>query len=142
MNEPRRYRFTRAQRLQHKREFEAVYAAKARAESWPLLVQAVPAIGGRSRLGLSIGRRLGNAVRRNRMKRLLRESFRLEQAEFPAAYDVVVSTKPHEELSLDDYRRLLRESIAKLDRLWTKRRQRNEADAPENPRGPASSPEA
>lgn len=142
MNEPRRYRFTRAQRLQHKREFEAVYAAKARAESWPLLVQAVPAIGGRSRLGLSIGRRLGNAVRRNRMKRLLRESFRLEQAEFPAAYDVIVSTKPHDELPLDEYRRLLRDALTKLDRLWTKRRQRNQAAPPDPPGDQASSPEA
>ena len=121
---PRPQRFPRGARLAHKREYDAVHAGKARTERGPLVVMAIPAAGGRMRLGLSIGRRLGGAVRRNRMKRLLREVFRLDQAGWPGPYDVVVSARPHEELSLDEYCRLFAEAIAAIDRLWTKRRQR------------------
>jgi ribonuclease P protein component len=42
------------------------------------------------RLGLSVSKKLGNAVRRNRWKRVLREAFRLHQAELPAGIDIVV----------------------------------------------------
>jgi ribonuclease P protein component len=50
--------------------------------------------GGRTpRLGLSIAARIvGNAVRRNRIKRLVRESFRLHQHELPAV-DIVVNAR-------------------------------------------------
>jgi ribonuclease P protein component len=47
----------------------------------------------RSRLGLTISHKVGNAVRRNRIKRLLREVFRQHRALFPAAADIVVIAK-------------------------------------------------
>jgi ribonuclease P protein component len=131
---PRPFRFTRSARLQHKREFDAVYAARARIERGPMVVQAIPTIATESRLGLSIGRRLGNAVRRNRLKRLLREAFRLDRGTFPRAYDVVISLRPHDEQPLETYRALLRESIEAVDRLWMKRHQRKTPD-------PASPPD-
>ena len=43
-----------------------------------------------ARLGLSVSRKVGNAVRRNRWKRLIREAFRLHQAELPQGLDFVV----------------------------------------------------
>ena len=49
--------------------------------------------GGIPRLGLSIAARVvGNAVRRNRIKRVIRESFRLHQHELPAV-DIVVNAR-------------------------------------------------
>ena len=47
-----------------------------------------------TRLGLIVSKRVGNAVNRNRVKRLIREFFRLNKSLFPVSYDVVVIAKP------------------------------------------------
>jgi ribonuclease P protein component len=46
------------------------------------------------RLGISVSRKVGNAVCRNRIKRWLREYFRLHRAEFYSVTDLSVVVKP------------------------------------------------
>lgn len=49
---------------------------------------------GAKRLGITVTKKTGNAVKRNRIKRLIREFFRLNKALFPAGYnDVVIMAK-------------------------------------------------
>ena len=49
--------------------------------------------GGNSRLGLSVSRKVGNAVHRNRIKRRLREVFRLNQSSLKTGCDLVIVPK-------------------------------------------------
>jgi ribonuclease P protein component len=49
---------------------------------------------GRARLGVTVSRRVGNAVVRNRVKRLVREVFRLNAAWFAPGRDYVVVARP------------------------------------------------
>jgi ribonuclease P protein component len=138
---PRPHRFGQRFRLRHAREFDAVYAAKGRIERFPLIVQTMPSTTGDARLGLAIGRRFGPAVRRNRMKRLLRECFRQARERFPAPYDVVIGCRPHGELPLARYAELLDGAIAAAHLLWTKRHRQPQTPRPavEPPRSPPDS---
>jgi ribonuclease P protein component len=69
-----------------------------------------------SRLGLTVGRRVGGAVQRNRAKRLLRECFRLQAGPSPAA-DLVLLAKPAlRGRRLDEVEREYRERLAELAR--------------------------
>lgn len=129
-SKPRSERFTRACRLAHRREFAAVYAGKARVERGPLAVHAIPTDRACSRIGLAIGRRVGTAVRRVRLKRMLREAFRTARASLPGTYDLVVSARSHDDLGLGGYRSLLLDAVTELDRIWRKRRERTERRRP------------
>src|SRR3954469_10609766 len=115
--------FPRTHRLSGKESFAAVYDARVRETRGPLTVYARPNGLPNSRIGLSISRRVGIAPRRNRIKRLLRESFRLMQHEMPRGYDWIIVARPHEPLALAEYQKLLAELTRRLDATWMKRQE-------------------
>src|SRR3954453_2767070 len=84
-------------RLSRSGEFERVYREGRSHASRHLVVYAFPrADDGDSepRLGVSVGRKVGGAVERNRMKRLLREAFWAAAEELPDGYDYVIVARP------------------------------------------------
>lgn len=113
-------------RLHGRRAFAAVYGAKVRKYVGPIGVFAAPNEMDHLRLGLSVSRKVGNAVKRNRIKRLLREAFRQERHDWPTGYDLVVVVRPHVPLMLDDYKRLLGEAVRAVDREWRRKAEEQE----------------
>jgi ribonuclease P protein component len=118
---PRRHTFRRRHRLSGRRAFAAVFDARVRKHAGPLTVFAKPNGLDHPRLGLTVPRRVGKAVVRNRIKRLLREAYRLSQHELPGGYDIVVTVRPHAPASLDKYERMLTEAMRWVDGEWRRR---------------------
>ncbi len=58
-----------------------------------------------NRLGISVGKRHGKAVKRNRIKRLIRESFRSSIENLEKSYSFIVIPKVKEEYSFQEYKR-------------------------------------
>lgn len=105
-----RQKFPKAARLRRRLDFAAVYESGLRASDQFLLVTALPNDRPLTRLGLSVSKRFGNAVQRNRLKRQLREVFRRCQSELPTGLDLVVQPQSNRSVS----QQALRESLIAL----------------------------
>jgi len=109
------FRFRAGDHIRRGSDFERVYRAGRRAGDGLFAVNALPNGFGHARLGLSVSARtVGNAVRRNRVRRIVREVFRHLSAELPAL-DVVVTSRPGARGAdrgalVDSLERLLREA--------------------------------
>ena len=112
---PANQRLPAWRRLRRQRDFERVYAAGCRAGDGWLLVYAD--VGGESRgtrFGLSVSKKHGNAVRRGRLKRLLREAFRLQQGDLPGGLDLVLIPRQGNDPTLEEFKVSLLELAEKL----------------------------
>lgn len=119
---PARFTFPKSHRLQRREDFNAAYEAKVRETRGPLAVYARPNGLPHNRIGISTSRKVGIAVRRNRIRRLLRESFRQLQHELPQGYDLLVIVRAHEPLGLAEYQELVTTVLTKLDARWKSRK--------------------
>lgn len=86
-------RFPRRLRLRRRSAFERIFREGQRVTDRRLEVWAVPNGLEHSRFGLVVGRKHGGAVRRNRIKRVLREAFRLARAELPSGLDIACAPR-------------------------------------------------
>lgn len=98
----------RLRRISGEKTFSRIFNARNSASNRHLIVYALSNSLAYPRIGLSVGRKVGGAVIRNRVKRLLREAFRLEQTSLTAGYDYVFVARPAEPPSLETYRAAIR----------------------------------
>jgi len=115
---PDSLRFLKSQHLRSETDFERVYARKCKAADGTLLLFIDRNDLGLTRIGLSVSKKHGGAVVRNRLKRLLREAFRLSQADLPVGFDLISIPLDGTKASLEAYRKSLTRLTQKLaDRL-------------------------
>lgn len=106
--EPRRLTLGPAQRLRSKKDIQRAFDQGIRRHHKPLSACIFRRTDQEAtRIVVSIGRRCGNAVMRNRIRRRVREAYRVGQQEFPDGLDILIMVKPHQPLSTADYRQVL-----------------------------------
>lgn len=118
MSEPAAFtHFPKQRRLVQTRQYERVFSEGMRSAEGGLVVLACRNTLGYPRLGLAISRRhLPRAVHRNRLKRLIRESFRLHQVKLGQLDFIVVARQGVASMAGQDVSIVLRRQWAKVCR--------------------------
>ncbi len=111
--------FPQVLKLKTPEEFKHVYDRKRSASDGVLLIYVCENELAHPRLGVSVSKKVGNAVVRNRYKRLFREAFRLLQHDLPPSVDLVViprssDDEPSFEAIKESMLELTRQAAAKL----------------------------
>jgi len=82
--------FGRHLRITKKRDYLTVYKQGARSYSEHFTIVACRSEMDTSRLGITVSKKVGNAVERNRIRRLVREFFRLNRSRLSVRQDIVI----------------------------------------------------
>ena len=114
---PGRQKYPRAERLTRKTDFERTYAEGRKRVGRDFICHVVRREGQGRKFGYAVSRKVGGAVRRNRVKRYLREAYRRHRNEFGADVHMVVVARPSAaQLTYQQceaaIQRLLREGVA------------------------------
>jgi ribonuclease P protein component len=116
------YRFPKRLRIRRTKEFERGFSRGLRVNDGYLTVWGIRNGLVYSRLGIVVGRQHGTAVRRNRLRRLLREAFRLSQDRLPMGLDLLVCPRAGVKPRLADLIDSLNRLAARLDRQLSAQR--------------------
>ena len=98
-------------RIKKQADFQRLFQKGKRAHSSSMTVLYRPS--DKMRMGISIGKKHGKSVQRNRIKRLVREAFRLNQDKMKGTYSFIIIPKVREEYSFSTFERDLRWMIKK-----------------------------
>jgi len=112
----KRFQFSAENRLHSQQDFDSVYNHRQRAGDKYMLIFGKRNTSNRTRIGLSVSKKHGNAVVRTRIKRLLREAYRLSQHELPTGLDLIIIPRQKSGAGLEEFQASLLRLTEKLDR--------------------------
>ena len=84
----------RSESLKKNKDFKIVYQNGTSYANRLLVMYVLKNQHKKNRLGISVSKKVGNSVVRHRLTRLIRESYRLNEAEFENGLDIVVVARP------------------------------------------------
>lgn len=122
----KKFLFGSAKRLKKSQQFNDIFSNRTSVADSHLIIYARPNQLSFCRIGLGVGKKLGNAVYRNRYKRKLREAFRLSQHQLPLTCDLVLIPRPTPTPSTQQYSQSLLALCQRLQRRLNKNK--NHAD--------------
>lgn len=118
------FRFRPHEHLRRPADFRRVYDRRRSASDGWIIVYACENGLPHLRLGLSVSRKVGNAVVRNRLRRLYREAFRLTRHELPVGLDLVLIPRTSDEPPLEALKatlvKLVRQVARKMEKEATR----------------------
>ncbi|MCX5917713.1 MAG: ribonuclease P protein component [Deltaproteobacteria bacterium] len=85
--------FRKEERIRKRADFQRIFRVGAKIQTPHFRVSICPNGLSHSRLGVTVGRKIGSAVQRNRIKRRVREFFRLNKDSLPGSSDLVVTAR-------------------------------------------------
>ena len=113
---PRAFAFRPHEHLRRPADFQRVYDRRRSVSNEWLIVYACPNGLPHTRLGLSVSRKVGGAVQRNRRRRLFREAFRLTRHQMPTGLDLILIPRGPAEPPLADLLEALPKLVAQAAR--------------------------
>ena len=123
MNNSGCYRFRKEQHLRRPEDFKKIYAQRNVSRQRGVTLFAAANDLPFTRIGLSVSRKNGNAVVRNRIKRLFREAFRRNQQEIPPGLDLILVPEKDRTLVLTELEESLRRGVQALARRLARKSQ-------------------
>src|SRR5205085_2267180 len=110
------FRFRKTEHLRSPKDFKRVYDHRRSVSDGWLIVYACANELPHLRLGLSVSRKVGGAVQRNRLRRLYREAFRLSRHGMPTGLDLVLIPRRPEVPTLAQLRQSLVHLVGQVSR--------------------------
>ena len=101
--------------LKKNHEFRRLYSKGKSTASATMVCYCRQNGGGQNRVGFTVSNKIGNAVVRNRIRRRLREIYRLHESRLKCGYDVVVVARSR--AAEADYHRLERDLLRSFEKL-------------------------